>query len=1759
MSRFLGRKSESRRETTLTHGSGTSHDSGASHTTAHADTLTEGRELIRKGDDYRNQGEFDIYSENISTMRLGDWGSNSYFNIHLRKSNESADHSSPGQPRMRMRDKIRAWLKSLSHKPTSTGPFFPRNDQSHALLFMSQATDMPKGSVCTFSNAKDTNDIVVSFIQADDETKNILRGQIYDIIAQFKDSLGTLETVRELVTLARIPDRDIFVQIIEQLLKITKDSLLVPIITLQGLAVATNSCPDGIDMSGIQGIYLDILRPLKQQLEMVRSDGNEGQLIPFLHALTALLNAMVCRGVHALDREGIFNPINSMLDELKGHHNPTVRFLVLYVKQGLAYVGNDESLGTSLYRHGRLAFSVADDISDGVSNVDLGKFVSAYNRVTEMSDFTINAKWYQGLIYVGCTLDLQDWSRFERFVLESKLRSDEYFLQGVCLLLEQAAATQSVQEIRDGAIEFLHSLSVNSSEQVRLAAVAVLERLVSPNCTRHNNTNTKHHVKTIKCTCTTYQDTRFCPPPVWDPSWHTTSSGILLKAVQQKKQNDKNMDEIPAKLDKFKDAVALHASDLQAGMDILVDGMAPKSSLVEIHAALESYYKSSLVIRRVSGVELDLELCYINLVVVEARGQREKDKSNLKSHAVAFQRIPSRGESTDADITSSIPLENLFDKRNLPNGDEYVPKKILIHGRAGIGKSTLCKKLVHLYQGGLWRDQFDAVLWLPLRQLKSNNYCNIDGLLNKKYFFSQPKREALSRTVSALVDAGRVLFILDGLDEIVISTGEENDDALRVFLLDLLQKEHVVITTRPSGVDKNILQGIDLELETIGFSPQNVDDYLHIPEVLPLDQIKPVQEYIGQTSVVQGLVNIPVLLDAICFSWGSVPIDEKEEITITSLYQTIVRKLWCKDATRLGKSSSGETLKEAGIHSLEPYQIDELMDAEIEFLGYLAFKGLEDNHRIEFDKETLDKVMRDLDQNRMRAKKESLPIQLIPWLKETSFLHTSDTDLDTNPRNFQRTWYFLHLTFQEYFAATWLARHLQVNSNDGEGPSVLMTTPEATKAFVLKQKYNPRYEIVWWMVAGQLGGETLVSFFNILQGSPVDLIGGYHHHLLAVCLKEGRNQLGDKRIKSLETQLARWLQLEMTANNGSHGRGTLGSMGYFPEELLIRSLSQSSASEEYLVRTLDMRTSLTQSTMRALTKMLQGSGRSKGLAASMLGKQPALPEFALLALSSALQDEDWDVRRRAVEALGKQSFFPDSALVALICALQDENEHVRDRAAEALGGQSALPESALLGALQHENECARCFAADALGRQSTLTESALLVLIDALEDENTYVRYSAVKILGEQSTLPESILLAVIGALRHENEDIRIGAAYALGTQLTLTESALQALIGALQHENKDVRHSIVRALGKQMTIPESVLQALAGALQDENEYVRYSAACVLGRHSMLPNPALQALIDALQHKNEDIRISSAKALGTQSTLPRSVLQGLIGALQDENGDVRYLLVKALGKQSTLPESVLKDLIGALQDENGDVRYLLVKALGKQSTLPESTLQVLIDASQDENENVRYSALLALIGALQDKNWRVRDLATRALGRQSSLPESALLALIAALQDEYKDVRNSAAYTLGMQSTLPESALLALIGALQDKEGHVRKSVAEALGKQSTLLESALLALVDALRDEDEDVTNSATIALGRQSTLPEFALLALVDALRDKNVDFWRSAITALGTQSTLSESALLILIGALQDKNVDVRRSATEELGKQSTLPESALLALI
>ncbi|KAG0278828.1 hypothetical protein BGZ95_003024, partial [Linnemannia exigua] len=1583
------------------------------------------------------------------------------------------------------------------------------------------------------------------------------------VVTEFieKPEKNTAE-VEEVVQLVQVLHKEISQSLLKSFVDTVSKSTLLHLHAMEGLArVIQEATPGSNDSNDL----VTILQVLYTRLQATHSPSS-GHLCPLLLAVSRVLDAMVVAKVGDVDRVALHGPLTTLLHEMESHQDPYVAFQAKYATQALLNVTDNDTIWQAGFRRGWLVLKGAagfakipdpKDIKDALEGLE-NLYQAGQGAVRMLNNTWVAVKtgeklsftakeglkfkriWYEALRTAKKYMQTGELAGFKELVTSAPCRDQAEFQLGICQLLGQFAVdTQWDLESRRSTLPFLAALCQDDNawsrqkglEQVFLDMISIL-------AVNHGNgleaaKAMQEMIQQQDLALTPLTDLQSHP---WngflsaDPTNHATPASTLLMAVQNKKRQEERVETI------------------QSGVEQIAEQIRPvHSSLEDIQSALKTHYERDLFIRRISGDKLDLAKSFVNLAIVESPEQREKEKQNTKEQAAIFHRIPSSETVQGSNIESSIRLEQLFDKRKLRDGKEDAPKRILVQGRAGIGKTTLCKKLVHAHQNGLWRNHFDAVLWIPLRQLRGSTCRTLQGLLREKFFDAQHfdrEQEDLARTLTARADEGKVLFILDGLDE--IATDAQGEGNSLIALLEILfRQHHVVITSRPSGLNRELLRQIDLELETIGFSHQDVETFIH--NVLDPEPARTVQDFIQRMPLLQGLVNIPVQLDVVCFCWNSLPVDGSQ-LTMTRLYQLMVRKLWCKDALRLKKEAGDQVLTEQEINDLPSEEIDELMTVEMHHLGFLAFKGLVNNHQIEFDHQTLLTTFNDLKGHRKRLNNGSLfSSQLLEMLKKTSFLHAADADVDPKKKNSQQTWSFLHLTFQEYFAAIWITLKMTTAGEDGLNLSAgsMKTTP--TVRFVQEHKYNPRLEIVWWMVAGLLEGEALEIFFDLLQGGPRDLIGGRHQQLLASCLDEARARLDTTVVARLDAELLAWLHFEIRSCP-SQDRSLLGSRASFPEALLLQSWDSILSQKSILVGT--------------------------------LGSRPWLSEPAIQHLIASLKDEDYNIRRPAVWALGKQSAFPESAIQSLVATLKDEHVYVRQSAIDALGSQSTLPESAIQSLIASlEDECSVVWESvvESLGNQSTLPESAIQFLIAALTGFDADVGWLARKALSNQSILPESAIQSLFASLKDEDADVRRRVAWVLGAQSTLPGSVIQSLIASLKDEHADVRKSAAEYLGNQSILPESAIQSLIATLKDEKADVRKSAAEALGMRPTLPESAIQPLIAILKDEDADVRKSTAKALGKQPTLPESAIQSLIASLKDEDGDVKMLAAELLGNQSTLSESAVQSLIDTLKDEKADVRMSAVWPLIKQSTLPESVIQDLVATLKDEDARVRElaawalgdqsespeSVILSLIATLKDDEADVRQRAAKALSNQSTLPHSASKSLISILMDEDADadVRLSAASALGKQSTLPESLIQSLIATLKDEDAGMvaRQSVASVLCKQSTLPESAIQSLIAILKDEDAYASSSAASVLYCQSTLPESAIQSLHASLKDGYAYVRQSAATALISQSSLPESAIQSLVASLKDEDEDIRRSAIRALGNQSSLPESAIQSLV
>ena len=209
----------------------------------------------------------------------------------------------------------------------------------------------------------------------------------------------------------------------------------------------------------------------------------------------------------------------------------------------------------------------------------------------------------------------------------------------------------------------------------------------------------------------------------------------------------------------------------------------------------------------------------------------------------------------------SIELKTLFDKG----------KKVLLLGRAGIGKSTLCQKIAYDWAAGvLFVDKFIAVYHLKLREL--NHW-----ILSNPLRDLQDPNEWLSYAIAELCYQGahqkiilqelqkhaeKTLFLFDGWDEASSLLTKALSRCLRQ-----IQASHYLLTSRP-GVTGEIQNNFDLTVENMGFTQEQIKIYAEkffthtqTPD-LPL-----FLQALRSRSNLFTLCQIPIQLQILCSLW----------------------------------------------------------------------------------------------------------------------------------------------------------------------------------------------------------------------------------------------------------------------------------------------------------------------------------------------------------------------------------------------------------------------------------------------------------------------------------------------------------------------------------------------------------------------------------------------------------------------------------------------------------------------------------------------------------------------------------------------------------------------------------------------------------------------------------------------------------------------------------------------------------------------------
>ncbi|SCV57521.1 uncharacterized protein FFB14_15185 [Fusarium fujikuroi] len=1200
------------------------------------------------------------------------------------------------------------------------------------------------------------------------------------------------------------------------------------------------------------------------------------------------------------------------------------------------------------------------------------------------------------------------------------------------------------------------------------------------------------------------------------------------------------------------------------------------------------YTEERLKVERLSGDPVDKHQSYINLAIVKQpeRGVSGPDHRDEKGSLSPFTLL-ARQKLEAAASDDEISLTKIFDQRENPDGTHVLPRRILIRGRAGIGKTTLCKKMIHEFmRNGMWNNLFDRALWIPLRNLKqrlSAGY-NLSKLFDHEFFHSSNEYgtggiKLFSRELHKALKHNRTLFILDGWDEVVNLSGSGD---MSVFLLDLLKQPNVIVMSRPAASLPPDVK-VDLELETIGFTPEQIDDYI---EKVHRKTVHELKGFLQSHELVRGLVRIPIQLDAFCYCWNDIKFDETEKPdTMTTLYQAIQTSLWKKDAERLAK------VEPQSLRTASQKKIEKEVKEQLHFLEYLGFSGLATD-RIEFSES---------DRN-IANEHSDLLLNLDDSLPYLSFLRTSDP----LARLHYQLYYFIHLTFQEYFAARYFVRHWKERAMKYTVFGEKKISTIRPLEFLQFHKYDGRYNIMWRFVAGLLHEQGRgFELLEAIEEEPLDLLGPSHQRLIMHCLSEiPRSETEPPSYRArLEKTLSDWLLFECDLKESA----SLAIEAEFPDGSLQIALQQGQTKTKCIILRSIRKRALSQELLGTIMSFItRDYSELTHSAIAALEQVSTLRETDVHILLGLLRDKVY-YHDRVMGILMNQFLLSDKHNDALFESFEKimDREHYYSDFHRNSAVRRPFAKAFVKWLMGTENQDHRikdsCF-------YGVLPEVVIQAITEQLDNQDPNLQMAALRTFrGYGYQLPATTIDAITKHIEEDRDSgIQMAALKALRDQChQLPAATIEAITKMLEKEaDSDVRKAALESLRKQPSLPPTSIRVISKQLQDPNYYIQEAALKLLVRQSALCQSAIDAIIKHLKRPEPDapeailesfrhqsitytelmtaiteqlhcsepnIQAALLRTLRYQLDLPQATLDAITARLEIPEPEVQEAALKALGRQSYLPQAKIEAITARLEILEPEMQKAALEALGFKPDLPQATIEAMTARLKDPDREVQRAALTALrkqselpqatvdvvVELLSENVWHVQTTALNVLRNQKALPKVTVDEITRYLHDPDFNVRREAVYALGAHSPLPKSVLDTISHLLKDGVD-VRRAARYVLEKP-VLPKVLINAIIRRIEDTAESGHQAVTSVLKGKTDLPQMTVQILDQRLKDASTDFSDASLIALLSQMALPKSVINSIAREVNDPDPHIRRRILEAFKAQQELPQGIIEAVI
>ncbi|KAM4807730.1 NACHT, LRR and PYD domains-containing protein 3-like [Rhinophrynus dorsalis] len=275
---------------------------------------------------------------------------------------------------------------------------------------------------------------------------------------------------------------------------------------------------------------------------------------------------------------------------------------------------------------------------------------------------------------------------------------------------------------------------------------------------------------------------------------------------------------------------------------------------------------------------------FVNLLLVRGHYSLEIKKNELLTFGQQRIHLQNRKEEK-----LDLKLSQLFQKLS----DRRTPKKILVSGVAGIGKSVFVQKILYDFSTTTTYCNFDFALNFTFRDLNLiNKPCTLREIILKKHGH-------LSRILDDIFNnSGKLLMILDGFDEFkfynqleleqyVFDPDEEAELPLLIGSLikgELLPEATIVVTSRPTVINHIPVDCIERFVVITGFSVTEIEDYF---QKFYGDNIigSEIFELVRQNHFLFTLCYIPAFCWIVCSVLkGNTTLQLKQPKTMTDIY-----------------------------------------------------------------------------------------------------------------------------------------------------------------------------------------------------------------------------------------------------------------------------------------------------------------------------------------------------------------------------------------------------------------------------------------------------------------------------------------------------------------------------------------------------------------------------------------------------------------------------------------------------------------------------------------------------------------------------------------------------------------------------------------------------------------------------------------------------------------------------------------------------------